>query len=96
VLVTFGAQLARFRLFSPLALLGQASLEVFSVHILCCFAGDLLSHQPDPQLSYPTQAVLLIVTIAVLFLTALAARWITERRRASAAAVAPTPAPQPS
>lgn len=96
VLVSFGAHIARFRLFSPLALLGQASLEVFSVHILCCFTGDLLSDKPDPQLSYPTQALLLVLTIAALFGTALLSKWVSARKKEVAARAAAEPVPLPS
>ena len=81
ILVRYGSQLASFKLFAPLALLGQASLEVFSVHILCCFCGDALSKTADPELSTSTQTVLLIGTFAALFATALLVRRINEYRR---------------
>jgi hypothetical protein len=85
ILVRFGSRIARFKIFAPLALLGQASLEVFCVHVLCCIAGDLLSHEADPNLPWLTQTVLLVLTVSLLFATALARkRWI-ERRRASTA-----------
>lgn len=82
LLVQYGNQIARFKVFAPLAALGQASIEVFSVHVLCCLAGDTLSFTPDPELSYPEQAVLLIVTIAALFLTAYASKLWKENKRA--------------
>lgn len=92
VLVRFGSRIARIGIFGPLALLGQASLEVFCVHIVCCFAGDALSKSPDPQLSWPVQTVLLVVTLSALFLTALWARYWSQRQRnrsQSAPAAAP-------
>jgi hypothetical protein len=82
LLVQYGSRIAKFKLFTPLAALGQASIEVFSVHVLCCLAGDTLSFTPDPELSYPEQAVLLIVTTAALFLTAYASKLWKENKRA--------------
>jgi len=82
LLVQYGNHIARFKIFAPLAALGQASIEVFSVHVVCCLAGDTLSFTPDPELSYPVQAVLLIVTTAALFLTAYASKLWKENKRA--------------
>ncbi|MBV9940435.1 MAG: OpgC domain-containing protein, partial [Acidobacteriaceae bacterium] len=80
VLVRFGSRIASLKIFAPLALLGQASLEVFCVHVLCCIAGDLLSHEADPQLPPFTQAMLLVLTVSLLFITALARkRWVEKR-----------------
>lgn len=70
VIVRFGRYLTEFAIVQPLALLGQASIAVFSVHVLCCLAGDALSPESDPNLSFWQQAVLLAGTIAALFLTA--------------------------
>ncbi len=81
VLARYGSQLASFKLFAPLALLGQASLEVFSVHILCCLVGDSLGKAADPQLPPIVQTALLIGTISALFATALLVRRVTEARR---------------
>ncbi|MFL6449275.1 MAG: OpgC domain-containing protein [Bryobacteraceae bacterium] len=81
LLVQYGNRITKFRIFTPLASLGQASLEVFCVHVLCCLAGDLLSFTPDPDLSWPVQAALLIVTLAALFLTAHASRLWKQSRR---------------
>ncbi len=80
VLARYGSQLASFRLFAPLKLLGQASLEVFSVHILCCLIGDSLSKDADPHLAPLVQTVLLIGTISALFGTALLVRRVNETR----------------
>ena len=68
-LVRFGQHIAALRIFQPLVLLGQASIEVFSVHVLCCLAGDALSTQADPDLPWWQQVPLLAITLAALFLT---------------------------
>jgi hypothetical protein len=81
LLVQYGSRITKLRIFTPLASLGQASLEVFCVHLLCCLAGDSLSLTPDPELSWPVQAALLIVTLAALFLTAHASKLWKESRR---------------
>jgi hypothetical protein len=74
VLVRYGARLAALPIFQPLASLGQASIEVFSVHVLCCYIGDSLSPNADPQLSPWQQILLLCGTISALFVTARIAR----------------------
>ncbi|MFL6417191.1 MAG: OpgC domain-containing protein [Bryobacteraceae bacterium] len=81
LLVQYGSHIARLKVFKPLASLGQASLEVFCVHVLCCLAGDSLSFTPDPELSWPEQAVLLSVTLAALFASAHASKVWKESRR---------------
>jgi hypothetical protein len=70
VLVRYGARVAALPFVKPLASLGQASIEVFSVHVLCCLAGHALSPDADAELPLWQQAILLPVTIAALFLTA--------------------------
>lgn len=70
VLMRYGRSIAAWPLLQPLATLGRASLEVFSVHILCCLAGVALSTQSDPDLPWWQQAPLLLFTIGALFLTA--------------------------
>ncbi len=70
ILTRFGARIAALPLIKPLALLGQASIEVFSVHVLFCVGGNALSKDADPQLPWWQQAILLTVTIAALFITA--------------------------
>jgi hypothetical protein len=70
---------------TPLAALGQASIEVFSVHVLCCLAGNALSKDADPNLPAWQQMVLAVVTLSALFLTAqLVLRWRTASRAAQA------------
>lgn len=81
LLVQYGSRITKFKIFTPLASLGQASLEVFCVHVLCCLAGDTLSFAPDPDLSWLEQTVLLIVTVAALFLTAQVSKLWKESRR---------------
>jgi hypothetical protein len=70
LLVRFGDRLAGLPLFRPLALLGQASIQVFSVHVLFCVAGQALSKQADPELPWWEQGILLSATISALFITA--------------------------
>lgn len=80
VLVRFGARIAALPFIKPLASLGQASIEVFSVHVLCCLAGHALSPDADAQLPWWQQAILLPLTIAALFLTAYFQRkWIAKK-----------------
>jgi hypothetical protein len=70
VLVRFGQNIAALPIFQPLALLGRASLEVFSVHVLCCLGGHMLSPEADPNLPGWQQILLLACTMAALFGTA--------------------------
>jgi hypothetical protein len=70
ILTRFGARIAALPFIKPLASLGQASIEVFSVHVLFCVAGNALSKDADPQLPWWQQIILLTVTIWALFLTA--------------------------
>ncbi len=79
VLVRFGSRLAALPFMAPLAALGQASIEVFSVHVLCCLAGDALSRDADPNLPSWQQLALLITTLAALFLTAQAHKWYRNK-----------------
>jgi hypothetical protein len=84
LVVRFGGRLAHLPFISPLYLLGQASIEVFSVHVLCCLAGHALSEDADPIQPWWQQTILLVVTISALFLTALGHRtWMNKRRSAS-------------
>ncbi len=77
-LVRFGQNIAALPIFQPLVLLGRASIEVFSVHVLCCLAGDALSVDADPNLPWWQQVPLLVVTISALFLTG----YLVTRRNA--------------
>jgi hypothetical protein len=80
LLVRFGTRIAAIPIFPPLARLGQASIEVFSVHVLCCLGADALSHQADPSFPWWEQILILSVTMTALFLTAKAhALWISRR-----------------
>ncbi len=89
LLVRFGTRIASPRFMRPLAALGQASLEVFCVHVFCCFCGDALSQEADPNLPWAQQAVLLVLTLAALFGTAYFVRWRRARRKS---AIQATPA----
>lgn len=88
ILTRFGARIAALPFLKPLASLGQASIEVFSVHVLFCVAGHALSKDADPQLPWSQQIILLTVTIWALFLTArLSMKWSGKRHSET------TPAP---
>lgn len=89
LLVRFGARIASLPFMKPLASLGQASLEVFCVHVLCCLGGDALSHDADPHLPWWQQILLLIVTISALFFTAHLGKLKNARKRAQKAAAQP-------
>ncbi len=76
LLVRFGERIAALPFIKPLASLGQASIEVFSVHVLFCVGAHALSADADPLLPGWEQVILLIVTIWALFLTArLSKKW---------------------
>jgi hypothetical protein len=91
ILTRFGARIAALPFFKPLALLGQASIEVFSAHVLFCVAGNALSKDADPQLPWWQQIILLTVTIWALFLTArLSTKWSGKKHSETAAAPATT------
>jgi hypothetical protein len=89
VLARFGARIAAWPFIKPLASLGQASIEVFSVHVLFCLAGHALSKDADPQLPWWQQGILLTVTISALFLTA---HIFKKRSGNRQTAVSPAPA----
>lgn len=80
ILVRYGARIANLPVFRPLVILGQASIEVFSVHVLFCVGGDALSHDADPNLPWQQQVGLLVVTLSALFLTGT----LVRRRKAAA------------
>jgi hypothetical protein len=70
LMVRFGHRIAGLPLFRPLASLGQASIQVFSVHVLFCVAGQALSKEANPELPWWEQGILLSATISALFITA--------------------------
>jgi hypothetical protein len=70
LLVRFGHRIAGLPLFKPLASLGQASIQVFSVHVLFCVAAQALSKEANPELPWWEQGILLSATISALFTTA--------------------------
>jgi hypothetical protein len=89
VLTRIGPRIAVSPLIRPLASLGQASIEVFSVHVLFCVAGHALSKEADPQLPWWEQIILLTATISALFLTA---RIFKKRSGSKRSAISPAPA----
>jgi hypothetical protein len=88
ILARFGTRIGALPGLPSLAILGRASIEVFCVHILCCFIGDALSKDADPQLPCWQQTILLVGTLAALFLTGLAHRQWIQRRKAARLATA--------
>ena len=86
VLVRFGARIAALPILTPLAALGRASIEVFSVHVLCCIGGDALSRDADPNLTWWQQLLLLVITISALFGTAYLQNKRANRKRLRAEA----------
>jgi len=82
LLVKFGTPLARTRLGLRLATLGQASLEVFSAHVVFCFLFLAIGAGPDASAAWWQDAIVLIVTIAALFIVADHA--VKRRRREGA------------
>ena len=82
IVVRYGSRIAAFVILKPLALLGRASIEVFSAHVVCSVAGQAMSKDADPQLTAWQQVTLLAVTLTVLFSTAaVCARRNQNRRR---------------
>ena len=79
VLVRYGQRLAALPVFAPLASLGRSSIEVFSVHVLCCLWADSLSHDADPILPWWQQIVVLAVTLVALFTTAQLHQFLSQR-----------------
>jgi hypothetical protein len=94
LLVRFGNQIATLPLFRPLASLGQASIQVFSVHVVFCVAGQTLTKGADTELTWWVQCILMSVTISALFITAhLAKRRSRKNTWGSVAAVTPRQGP---
>jgi hypothetical protein len=81
LLVRFGDKIAGLPLLRPLASLGQASIQVFSVHVLFCVAGQALSKGANPELPWWEQGILLSATISALFITA---HLVNKRSRTNA------------
>ena len=87
--VRFGHWIASWRILQPLAMLGRASIEVFSMHVLCCLAGHALNMDADPSLPWSQQIPLLTITLTLLFATAYASiRWSAYRKARRQAAAA--------
>ena len=89
LLVRFGTRIAALPFIAPLAPLGRASIEVFSVHVLCCVGAVAISRDADPNLPWWQQILVLLVTISALFITAhLHQKRAARKRREAEAASA--------
>ncbi len=78
LLVRFGRPLGHLKCAAPFALLGRRSIEVFSAHVLIC-AGVLgLNRQDAPHFTLPVDILVLLGSIAVLFLVA---QWASRPAR---------------
>jgi hypothetical protein len=78
--VRYGDKLAAPRIFAPLARLGRASIEVFSVQVLCCLGANALNHDADPHLPWWQQVLVLGFSMWALFMAARAHEYWTLRR----------------
>lgn len=78
LLVRFGSPLADTRTGARLAVLGRASLEVFSAHVVLCLVFLGLASGVDPHFEAWQDPIVVAVTIGTLFVVA---DWV-ERRRA--------------
>ncbi|MGH9610819.1 MAG: OpgC domain-containing protein, partial [Bryobacteraceae bacterium] len=70
IVVRYGGLLQKIPFVPRLAVLGQASIEVFSVHVLFCLGAHALSRQADPRFPWWEQIAMLAVTVLGLFATA--------------------------
>lgn len=78
LLVKFGSPLASTRLGMQLAVLGRASLEVFSSHVILCLIFLGLATGTDPHFAAWQDPIVLFITLASLFLVA---RFVDRRRK---------------
>jgi len=67
LLIRWGPRLARTRWAARLAPLGRSSLEVFSLHVLCCLAALGLTTAADPSFPWWQDMLLLGITFTGLF-----------------------------
>lgn len=82
LLVRFGSPLAETRLGERLAVLGQASLEVFSAHVVFCLMFLGLASGADPTFEPWQDPLVVAITFIGLFAVA---DWMARRRRSRAA-----------
>lgn len=88
ILICYGKYLLKIPLVNRLATLGQASIEVFSIHILFCLGSHALTRQADPVFPWWEQIALIAVTMLGLFATAhLVLRHRQRAKQAKAASV---------
>jgi hypothetical protein len=84
LLVRFGSPLAATRVGTRLAVLGRASLEVFSAHLVFCIIFLGLATGPDATFTVWQDAIVLVVTLTGLFLVASA---VDKHRKLARAAI---------
>jgi hypothetical protein len=70
LLLRFGSPLADSRLGENLAVLGRASLEVFSAHVLLCFLFLGVQPAPDARFAPWQDAIIVTSALGILFLVA--------------------------
>lgn len=92
LVVRYGGALQKIPFVPRLAVLGQASIEVFSVHVLFCLGAHAMSRQADPQFPWWEQIAMLAVSILGLFATAHLVRKYRQRRKKKLARQALVPA----
>jgi hypothetical protein len=87
LLVRFQSALQRLAI-RPLVMMGQASLQVFCVHLLFCFLGIILLGD-TARVTAPQQAILLAATMSALLVTAK----LFEKQESKTEADPPAPPP---
>ena len=83
LILRFGSPLADSRLGAKLAVLGRASLEVFSAHLIFCFVFLGLGQGPDAHFTPWQDIAILATTLAGMYVVA----WRAERQRKCAPGV---------
>lgn len=97
ILICYGKYLLKIPFINRLASLGQASIEVFSVHVLFCLAAHALTRQADPVFPWWEQIGLIAATMIGLFATAhLALRYGRRAKQRRTAAALPNSVPHPA
>jgi hypothetical protein len=81
LLVRFGTSLANSRLGTRMAVLGRASLEVFSTHLICCFVFVGIGDGPDVHFTVSQDVAIVSITVAFMFVVA---ERVKRRRNAGA------------
>ena len=81
LLLRFGPPLADSRLGGKLAVMGKASLEVFSAHLIFCFLFLGIGQGPSPHFTPWQEAAIIAITLGGMYTVA----WSVERHRKVAA-----------